>query len=143
MNKQKVSAIILGLFFSFTMFSASNVSAETESSLFDSVRGKQYVTFGISTGAIPFYNEVFVFNSDGSFVLKKLENYGKGEYYLFFNNFFYFIFNNRSGIDIQYVEGFGFSVFTPIGSIITGFGVFMIDYKLAPTLFMGLEVFQE
>lgn len=143
MKTRQIPSIMVTVALILIMLTAAEVNAESESSLFDSVRGKQYFTIGISTGTIPFYNEVFVFKTDGSFVLKKLENYGRGEYYLFFNNFFYFIFNNRSGIDIQYVEGLGFSVFTPYGSIIAGFGFFMIDYTLAPTAFVGVEVFQE
>ena len=111
--------------------------------LFSSVKGKQFVIAGISTGDMPVFNDVLIFNEDGSFVMKKMESYGEGEYFEFINGSFYFIFNNRGGIDIQFAEATGFSMPGSFGQPILGFGSFMIDYQIAPMVFTGVEVFQE
>ncbi len=130
-----VFAVMLG------MYAIGGFSGKVHAKLFESVSGRQFVIAGVSTGEIPVFNEVLIFNEDGSFVMKKMENYGDGEYFEFINGFFYFIFNNRSGIDIQFAEATGFSVPSVFGQMIIGFGSFMIDYNLAPTAFIGIEVF--
>jgi len=119
------------------------VHAQQTEGIFDSVNGKQFVIAGVSTGDIPVFNDVLVFNEDGSFVMKKMEAYGEGEYFEFINGFFYFIFNNRGGIDIQFAEAVGFSLPGLSGRIIVGVGSFMIDYRIVPMAFTGIEVFQE
>ena len=113
-----------------------------QAEVFESVQGKQFFITGFSTGTIPVFNEVLVFSEDGSFLMKKMENHGDGEYYEYHRGMFYFIFNNRTGVDVQYAEAFGFSVNTIIGQMVVGTGRFMIDFTHEPMLFSGLEVFQ-
>ena len=103
------------------------------------LNGKQFLVLGFSTGDIPFYDDVFSFEENGSFDIKKMASYGSGEYYELLPGFFYFYFANRSGIDIQSVAAFGIN----ISPFIFGAGYFMIDYEIKPTVFVGVEVFQE
>ena len=109
--------------------------------LFQCVQGKEFHITGFSTGAIPVFTEVLVFGEDGTFIMKKMEAYGDGRYYEFRAGIFYFIFTNRSGIDVQYAEGYGLSLLSVAGQVILGAGSFMIDYTLEPLIYIGLEVF--
>jgi len=110
--------------------------------MIESVQGRQYVILGVSTGDIPVFNEVILFNEDGSCVLKKLEQYGEGEFFEFAMGFFYLIFTTYTNTDIQYVEAAGLSLPGLLGSSIFAVGSIMIDYVAAPMLFTGIEVFQ-
>jgi len=103
------------------------------------LNGKQFLVLGFSTGDVPFYDDVFSFEENGSFDMKKMTSYGSGEYYELLPGFFYFYFANRSGIDVQSVAAFGIT----LNPFIFGAGYFMIDYEIKPTVFFGVEVFQE
>ena len=118
-------------------------AAEQPAGIFPSVKAKQFVITGISTGDIPVFHDVFVFNGDGSFVMKKMENYGEGEYFEYGSGCFYFLFINREGVDIQFSEGSGFSLPGVPGQLITGVGSLMVDYEIMPMIFYGVEVFRQ
>lgn len=100
--------------------------------------GKQFFVLGLSTGDIPFYSDVFSFGENGSFTMEKLAAYGSGDFYEIVPGLFCFSFTLRPGMDVQYVDAFGFYV----GSLILGFGYFMIDYEVAPMFFIGAAVYQ-
>ncbi len=116
----------------------SGAFAETTSAS-ELLTGKQFLVMGFSNGDIPFYDDVFSFEENGSFDMEKMSSYGSGEYYELLPGLFYFYFTTRSGIDIQSVAAFGIS----INSFVFGAGYFMIDYEIKPTVFFGVEVFQE
>ncbi len=124
------------------VLTACILSASAPAAVFKSVRNKQFIVTGISTGTIPVFSDVFIFQADGSFVMKKLESYGEGAFYEYAPGVFYCIFSNQAGIDMQYVEVFGISLATIAEQMIAGMGIFMIDYRLEPLLFFGIEVFQ-
>ena len=141
---KKNHKIILGfIFFLILLWVPNRVQCTAHAQFLQSVHGKQFVTIIFSTGDIPLSNDVFIFNDDGTFIMKKMESYGEGEFFEFAGGIFYFIFTNRAGIDIQYVEAFGFSINSLTGQKIFGVGNFMINYEIAPMIFMGTEVFQQ
>ena len=103
----------------------------------------QFVTAVVSSSANSVFTDVFIFNDDGSFVLKKFEQYGSGEFYYITPYLFYFVFNNGAATDIQYIQGVG--IVTPglSGRLLVGAGSFMVDYSLVPMIFAGKEVLQK
>ena len=139
--RYKVFLTVIAVGYAMVAGSVS-LSAENAVGFFPSVKGKRFVITGVSTGDILVFNDVFIFSDDGSFIMKKMETYGEGEYFEFVNGLFYFIFNNHGGVDIQFAEGIGFSLPSPLGQTLFGVGGFMIDYGMVPMVFSGIEVFQ-
>jgi hypothetical protein len=85
---------------------------------------------------------VFIFYNDGAFALKKIEQYGSGEYYTSGSYLFYFTFNSGAGADIQFVQGTGIFMNGPNRKKIIGLGTIMAEYSSLPFVFCGIEVFQ-
>lgn len=112
-----------------------------QAGLLESVEGRQFIVVGVSTATVPVFVDVFRFETDGAFVMHKLESYGDGSFYEQRDGVFYCLFT-ASGVDIQYVEAFGAALRSLAGGVIAGQGFFMIDYGLEPFLFCGIEVFQ-
>ena len=132
-------------FVSFTVICALlflSFASPTRAALLASVQGRQFLVSGFSTGTIPTFAEVFVFNEDGSFIMKKIETYGQGQFYEYLPGVFYSIFTTRAGVDMQYVEVFGLCLNSLAGYLLVGAGSFMIDYRLEPLVFYGIELFQ-
>ncbi len=100
----------------------------------------QFVTAVLSNSDMPVFTDVFVFNADGSFVLKKFEQYGSGDFYYITPTLVHFIFNNGAAVDIQYIQGTGIVLNGLTDRLIFGAGSYMIDYSIFPMLFAGREV---
>lgn len=129
---KKTGFIVIGLFIISNAFSDTLYADEL-------LTGRQFLVVGLSTGDIPFYEDVFSFGENGSFSMKKMSSYGSGEFYELQSGLFYIYFTTRPGVDIQSVAAFGVCN----NSFVFGAGYFMIDYEIKPTVFAGVEVIQE